>query len=446
MKMKEIGQDNFESAYSGAVFTEGELYSCIKGLPMLVFRVEIVKKRIEYLNEYQIEGLAEKSFLLLKDRTYSREIIFEQDYYMYELFIQAILDSKPAIAVIRVKSGENDFRWIKLTGTPNSFHPGYYMGMLVDITQSISIIEEMNRKEDEQQTILELVENPVLLVSMNNKNIMSHNAAACEIFGYGFDEFRKLTLNNLIHPRTRNEMDRIYEEIIFEKRWEGKILFLRKGGGQFLGTASLRSLKIREKRLLRMSIYECDTVEKGGSRRPTKYNPTLSESRKKYLRAIMDKLSTTTDLKMMLEILLHNPYKNLNFDGIMYSDILVRKGIVTVYGVGEGLQNMKFGEVFSYEGTIAENIEQYKLDYLIVEDTIASIKAIDWALFIPNGVRSYYAKPFYERDILRSVLILCSKQVNAFNESKLADYQLLDAPFTVLLKSWRKALRTRRKE
>ena len=438
-------QDNFESSYSNTVFTEGELYSCIKGLPMLVFRVEVVKKRIEYLNEYQIEGLAEKSFLLLKDRTYSREIIFEQDYHMYESFIQAILDSKPAIAVIRVKTGDSDFKWIKLTGTPNSFHPGYYMGMLVDITQSITIIEEMNRKEDEQQTILELVENPVLLVSMNNKTIMSHNAAACEIFGYGFDEFRKLTLNNLIHPRTRNDMDRIYEEIIFEKRWEGKILFLRKGGSQFLGTASLRSLKIREKRLLRMSIYECDSVEKVSSGSPKQYNPTLSESRKKYLRVVMDKLSTTTDLKAMLEILLHNPYKNMSFDGIIYSDIQVKKGIVAVYGVGEALSNMKFGEVFSYEGTIAENIEQYKLDYLIVEDTIASIKAIDWALFIPNGIRSYYAKPFYERDILRSVLILCSRQVNAFDESKLSDYQLLDTPFTALLKSWRKALRTRKR-
>ena len=443
--MKEINKDNFESAYSSTIFTEGELYSCLKGLPMLVFRVEVVKKRIEYLNEYQIEGLAEKSFLLLKDREYSREIIFEHDYHMYESFIQAILDSKSAIAVIRVKTGESDFRWIKLTGTLNSFHPGFYMGMLVDITQSISIIEEMNRKEDEQQTILELVENPVLLVSMNNKNIMSHNAAACELFGYGFDEFRKLTMNNLIHPKTRNEMDRIYEEIIFEKKWKGKILFLRKGGSRFLGTASLRSLKIREKRLLRMSIYECDTVEKGSAGNQKQYFPTLSESRKKYLRAVIEKLSTTTDLKLMLEILLHNPYRNLNFDGIMYSDVLVRKGIVTVYGVGEGLNNMKFGEVFSYEGTIAENIEQYKLDYLIVEDTIASIKAIDWALFIPNGVRSYYARPFYERDILRSVLILCSRETNAFKEERLSDYQLLDAPFNALLKSWRKAFRNRKK-
>jgi len=158
-----------------------------------------------------------------------------------------------------------------------------------------------------------------------------------------------------------------------------------------------------------------------------------------------EKLSAVTDLKSMLEILLYNPYKNLQYDGIIYSDVQVRKGIVSVYGVGAILNNLKFGETFSYEGTIAENIEQYKLEYLIVEDTIASIKAIDWALFIPHGVRSYYARPFYERDFLRSVLILCSGHANSFSEEKLADYQLLDAPFTALLKKWRKALRTRKR-
>jgi PAS domain S-box-containing protein len=401
--MEVTGRDNFSTTFTTTVFTEGELFNCIKGLPMLIFRVEVVKKRIEYINDYQIEGLGEKSFLLLKDREYSIEIIFEQDYYMYESFIQAALDSKPAIAVIRVRSGEGSFRWIKLTGTPNSFQPGYYMGMLVDITKSISIIEEMNRKEDEQQTVLELVNNPVLLVSMVNKSIISHNAAASDIFGYGTDEFRKLTINNLIHPHTRSEMDRIYEEIIFENRWEGKILFIRKGGSQFLGTASLRSLKIGEKRLLRMSIYEYKPVENryiGGGKQ---VNPPLSDSRKRYLKSMSEKLSAVTDLKSMLEILLYNPYKNLQYDGIIYSDVQVRKGIVSVYGVGAILNNLKFGETFSYEGTIAENIEQYKLEYLIVEDTIASIKAIDWALFIPHGVRSYYARPFYERDFLRSV-------------------------------------------
>jgi hypothetical protein len=69
---------------------------------------------------------------------------------------------------------------------------------------------------------------------------------------------------------------------------------------------------------------------------------------------------------------------------------------------------MEPGEMYSYEGTIAQDIERFKLDYLIVDDTLDSIKAIDWALFIPKGIRSYFARPFYGRGALRAVMILCS--------------------------------------
>jgi len=110
-----------------------------------------------------------------------------------------------------------------------------------------------------------------------------------------------------------------------------------------------------------MSIYEYKPVENryiGGGKQ---VNPPLSDSRKRYLKSMSEKLSAVTDLKSMLEILLYNPYKNLQYDGIIYSDVQVRKGIVSVYGVGAILNNLKFGETFSYECTIAENIEQYKL-------------------------------------------------------------------------------------
>ncbi len=109
-------------------------------------------------------------------------------------------------------------------------------------------------------------------------------------------------------------------------------------------------------------------------------------------------------------------------------------------------KNLKFGESFAYEGTIAENIEQYKLDHLIIENTMNSIKAIDWALFTPHGIRSYYAKPFYERNVLRTILILCSKEPNAFSEKHIRDYDLLSEPFIQGLKNWRKACRRPKKQ
>lgn len=442
----EIKQDYFESSFSSRIISENELFNFVKGMPAMLFRIEMIKKRIEFLNDYQIEGLGEKSFLLLKDRQFSREIIFEDDYHLYESFIHAMMEAQEATTIIRIKRGEEHVRWIKLKGTPNVYNPGYYLGMIVDVTDSIALIEEMNRKEDELHTRLEMVGNPVFLVNMEDRKIISSNAAASDLFGYSYDQFRRLSLNDLLHPKTRGDVGMILEEVIFDKKWEGKILFNRKGNIHFLGKTSLRSLKIKERLLLRISIHEFDPEEKQeipGRKKAGK--PVLSDSRKQYLATMQQKLSSISDLTTILETLLKNPYKGQIYDGIIYSDIQIKKGAVIVYGAGEIFRNLKFGESFAYEGTIAENIEQYKLDHLIIENTMNSIKAIDWALFTPHGVRSYYAKPFFERNALRTILILCSTKPNAFSEEKIKDYDLLNEPFIKGLKNWRKACRNNKR-
>ncbi len=83
---------------------------------------------------------------------------------------------------------------------------------------------------------------------------------------------------------------------------------------------------------------------------------------------------------------------------------------VLVYSVGELNEPLDPGTQFPYTGTIAENIEKENLDYLIVDDTHSSIKAIDWVLFVPKGLYSYVAKALYVRGAMRTVLILCSRK------------------------------------
>ena len=441
--MSDIMQDYFEYAHS-SLLSEEDLINCVRGLPALLFRIEMVKNKIEYLNDFQVEGLGEKTFLLLKNRQLSREIVLEQDFYLYESFIQSVHSARTVITVIRTKDEAGHIHWIKLIGSPNRYHSGFYLGMLEDITPSVVLIEDMSQKDDERQTMLEMVDNPVMLVDWSDKKIVSHNVAAQELFGYNFEEFRKLKLNDLYDQSYKAEMDKIYEDIIFQKTWNGKMLFRRKNQSSILGKVTLRSLKIREKRLLRISVYKVDMVHNFSTSDTAPSNlMQMSDSRKKYIQMLLNKIENVSDIFKTLEILLHNPFKDQEYDGLMYSDIQVKKSKVVVYAAGEAFNNLKSGESFSYEGTIAENIEQYKLDHLIVDDTMSSIKAIDWALFIPYGIRSYFAKPFYERNTLRSVLILCSKKVNAFSEEKLDDYTLLCDPFSKGLKNWRKALRRR---
>jgi len=442
--MSNIITDYFESAHS-SLLSETELLNCLRGLPALLFRIELAKNRVEYLNDFQLEALADKTFLLLKNPQFSREIIFEEDYPIYEAYIRSVHDGHSDSAIFRVKNTDGNFSWFKLFGSPNTFDPGFYLGMLVDITSNMTMVEQMNVREAEQQTMLDMLDNPVILVDIADKNIISHNSAAHELFGYSIDEFRKLKLSDLYPHGFKGEMIKIFEDIIFDKKWEGRILFRRKNQSRFWGKATLRSLKIKEKRLLRISVYAVDSADVS---RQAGVNPAvipdLPDSKKQYVKKLLLKVESISDIKNCLELFLKNPFDSEEFDGIIYSDILVKKGQVIVYGVGIPFKNLPFGLSFSYEGTIAENIEQYKLDHLIVDDTMSSIKAIDWALFIPYGIRSYFAKPFYERNVLRSVLILCSKKPNVFSEDKLDDYALLDAPFIKGLKNWRKASRIKK--
>ena len=66
-----------------------------------------------------------------------------------------------------------------------------------------------------------------------------------------------------------------------------------------------------------------------------------------------------------------------------------------MYGAGPAFRELRWGAEHAYEGTIAQDIERFGLRSLTVEDTLDSIKSIDWVLFAPHGIRSYFAKPFY---------------------------------------------------
>ena len=120
----------------------------------------------------------------------------------------------------------------------------------------------------------------------------------------------------------------------------------------------------------------------------------------------------------------------------MFSDIQSTCGKVEIYGVGRLFEKLEWGVSYAYEGTIAQDIERFCLESLTVEDTLDSIKSIDWAMFIPCGVRSYFAKPFYSAEGLLSVLIFASDTPGdaMMNE---ASFRHLYEPFSRLAMRWR---------
>lgn len=106
------------------------------------------------------------------------------------------------------------------------------------------------------------------------------------------------------------------------------------------------------------------------------------------------------------------------FEAMLFSDVQQARGKVLVHGAGTAFEDLFEGRSYPYEGTIAEVIVSLDLDYMVVDDTMESLKPIDWALFVPHGIRSYFAVPTFEAGAIRGVLIFCSSQANHFSEDQ----------------------------
>jgi hypothetical protein len=138
----------------------------------------------------------------------------------------------------------------------------------------------------------------------------------------------------------------------------------------------------------------------------------LPESR---LESLRRELARSDDLYQWLDIICRWEQSDL-FEALLFSDVQQARGKVLVYGAGDAFADLHEGRHYPYEGTIAEMIVSLNLDHVVVDDTMESLKPIDWALFVPHGIRSYFAIPAFEAGIIRGVLIFCSSKANHFSE------------------------------
>jgi PAS domain-containing protein len=415
-----------------------ELHSLVESFPALLWRIEIIRSRIEYLNRYTVAGLGEKTALFLKSADIRKKVVFKEDAILLDSFMEAMKRGEKAETIVRIHGASEDTAWLKLVGWMPSKDVRYYMGYLMDVTDRIEVLKGMIEREAEMQLMIELSEMPVVLVDMDTKLVLSQNAAALQLFMYSPDEFRGLRISDLFHHGMTSIIHSLYEEILFARKWRGKALFERKTKSVFSAEASVLALLLKERRILRIALSNIETASPAdalaslSSTAETK-NGLLAQRESELLQA----LEGQSELPVILGTLFRCQLSRFPFDAILFSDIRANKNRVFVYSYGEPFASMAQGEMYSYEGTIAQDIERFKLDYLIVDDTIDSIKSIDWALFIPTGIRSYFAKPFYRRGVLRDVMILCSLRPNAFNSDGMDGYAMFFEPFRRSIQAWR---------
>lgn len=417
-----------------------DILDYIDTFPALLWRIEIARSRIEFLNRQHIAGLDDRTGLFMKSPEFRKLMVLPEDLHFLEGFMEAMKEAKAAECIFRIRDSASEVRWLKLVGWTHPKDLRYYMGHLLDVSDRAEAIKSIIEKDAELQLMIELADNPIVILDFDTKQVVSQNMAASRLFLYSPDEFRNLVLQDLYHRGMTNMVHRLLNEIIFTKKWEGKLLFERKTNSVFTAETSARFLIFRERRLLRVSLTNITASEPGQEKRKGR-GKDRDGQKALFEQDLLARIDTLSDMGSILQTLLAHQLPHVTFDAVLFSDIHARKNKVYVYAAGQPFASMASGEMYSYEGTVAQDIERFKLDYLIVDDTLDSIKAIDWALFIPKGIRSYFAKPFYQRGVLRSVMILCSLRPRAFPSEGLCEYSILFEPFQRGVQAWRSAQR-----
>ena len=204
---------NSETVSVGHLSIE-ELLDFINAFPALLWRIDLIKN-----NAYRIEGLGANSGFLLQNSEFRREIVVEEDIYLLEEFMQTVRKGETAATLFRLKTEDEPIRWIKVTGVPNPKTPRYYIGYMLEVTHTANIVQSITESDAEMEAMIELAQTPALLIDPHEKNITAHNAAARDTFLYKASELNGLSFSELYDPSNDRLVQRIYEELIFAKKW-----------------------------------------------------------------------------------------------------------------------------------------------------------------------------------------------------------------------------------
>ncbi len=368
------------------------------GFSGLFWEFERVKSRLRILNQWQHSSLGENTVRLLKDSQYRQQVVCQKDQHLFFEFWDVVASGTQAEIVFRVElptTQEKLFFWLQ--GWGSSETPEILSGVLQELPP-VLFAEYFNKERPFQY--ISQASYPVVEVDFQKKVAKICNQAAAELFKVSaFHSQETIALNSILSGDLQKEP---WQEIF------------SMNGGCWSGIQTFRDLcKMPFNAQVRINGLGNHSFHIAFMRIFTKqFFGDLEE--KEYSRQLLKKIKTSASLQESLEILLQTLRSDC-VDGILFSDIKSNQGSIQVYGAGEVFAKMEWGAAYSYEGTIALEMERYDLPYLLVEDTQDSIKSIDWVLFNPYGVRSYFAKPFYKEKKLHAVLILCSSMPHHFS-------------------------------
>lgn len=381
-----------------------------KGFPGLLWSICQRESRIKVFTRWRDAGFDAPQ--LLKNAAFRKNAVMEQDYPLLVEFWDMIHAGRPAAVIFRLKHDDGRKPLI-LQGWPQP-EQDVYSGFL----KEAYLPGGYNSACYNAQLKMRLgdADYPVFTVDLENQTLYDANRVAQTLFLGEEQAVRALVLDDVVPQSLMKGFSAAMEKAVERDAWSGKLLLGNGERGLFSAHVRLTLWGESGKEVVRVALVNVDA-------RP----PKLEEDGALAL--------CTEELRPALEKL-HNLCEP-EVDGLMLSHIQMGSGRVAVYGVGSAFNSLEWGTLHAYEGTIAQDIQRYSLSSLIVEDTLDSVKSIDWALFAPLGIRSYFAKPFYAEHGLHAVLILAAKRQRGFGADAEAMYADVAAAFGQLMLRWR---------
>ena len=391
------------------------LASSFGDLPALLWQLDVRKNELTFFNEPSTV-LGDRIPLILKNPTFAREALLPEDRDRFFKCFEKIRAAQAGAAIVRVRESDGLVRWILLMGRPEPGVTARCIGLIAELSGLADLVlgPAWEAGVDEK---IELFDNPVLLFDFRHKRVVHANSAARAFLGGRLADRPGLMFEDLLSPDIATTSSEIFEGLIFANQWSGALVVTDGHAQARECAARVRSLSHHDERLLWVSLVpSLLDDEQAGEDDPSELAIPA---------AIAAAFETAGSIKALLGAFLDHQPAGVRVDGVLRSRIFGSENRVVVTGAGEPFLTMPTPETFPYEGSIAENIARFGLDHLIVEDTSRSIKPIDWVLFIPKGIRSYFAKPFFERGVLKNVFIVCSTDVGRFTERNVRCYMPL---------------------
>ncbi|XXJ20602.1 diguanylate cyclase [Desulfovibrio caledoniensis] len=390
-------------------------------LPGIVWRIDVVSNEITFLNKHAASPEGERIRAVLQNPQIPQEVIVPEDREQFRYSHQLIRSRRRTACSFRVRTETGRIKWYKLMGMPDPAHPRCSLGILLNISDHAETIMKATGSPQLSDKI-DMVDQPVLLVRFMDRTVHLANQAARQLLSYDDNTLSQLTLQDLLCDNPDTDLYQVYEGLIFSDHWNGDLLVTDALGRSHLCAARIQAISRQEDNLLwiTLSHHNNCTACKGV---PVRGNETVAP------RFSGASLRRCASVKTLLKTLLRALPEKSPTNALLLSRIFIDENVVSVTGVGTPFDKDPEDFAHPYEGSIAESILRFNQPNHVVAETSKSIKAIDWALFIPRGIRSYFAQPFYTEKGLTYVLIFCSTEPDSYDPDSEAPLKGLHQEF-----------------